>query len=140
VSDVWVVWSFEHDGWWRLGGWGYTRDLAQAGHYREAEAREIERDANITGVINEKAIPLTEAQAFERHEAPLVETELVEGQDLEPGDLFSTAGPEYWGRRPPDAIGEKVYIRTDAPCPPDQAHQRVYRLTIRRRPATVKDH
>jgi hypothetical protein len=58
----WVVWSFEHDGWWRLGSGGYTRLLAEAGRYTEAEAREIEQAANITGVVNEKALPLVEAE------------------------------------------------------------------------------
>jgi hypothetical protein len=41
-----VVWSFEHDAWWGPGRIGYTRDLAAAGRYSEAEARAIAEDAN----------------------------------------------------------------------------------------------
>ena len=54
------------------------------------------------------------------------------GRELKPGDLFSTAGPEYWGcvaeRR---SIGEKVYIRTETPSSNAQdADSFVYRITI----------
>jgi hypothetical protein len=63
----WVVWSFEHAGWWRSGGWGYTPDLAEAGHFTEAEALRIEADANrYARVRNEQAMPLIDAPTFER--------------------------------------------------------------------------
>ncbi len=41
----------------------------------------------------------------------------VKAEDVKPGQLFSSAGPEYWDNPNPGSIGEKVYIRTDAPCP-----------------------
>lgn len=64
-----------------------------------------------------------------------VQVEEVRAEDLEPGDLFSTAGRAYWDSR--DAwflgyIGEKVYIRTNAPCPEDQADHKVYRVTVQK--------
>jgi hypothetical protein len=36
----WLIWSDEHQPWWvrRFGGnWGYTPDIAEAGHYTEAD-------------------------------------------------------------------------------------------------------
>jgi len=61
-----------------------------------------------------------------------IHAEPVRGADLQPGDLFSTAGPMNWHLRDRAAIGEKVYIRTEAPCPMDQADNHVYRITIER--------
>ena len=58
----------------------------------------------------------------------------VKAGELKPGDLFSTYGPVYWENidsKP--SVGEKAYIRTNTPTPPDQAHEPVYRLDIERR-------
>ena len=41
----------------------------------------------------------------------------VKSEDVKPGDLFSTADQFYWDHYDPKSIGEKVYIRTEAPCP-----------------------
>jgi hypothetical protein len=57
----------------------------------------------------------------------------VLGRDLRPGELFSTAGPEYWDGFPIfQSIGERVYIRTASPADeaPD-ADEEVYRIEIR---------
>lgn len=54
----------------------------------------------------------------------------VKGRDLRPGVLFSTAPQSYWDHRDALAIGEKVYIRTDAPCPKDQEDEDIYRITV----------
>lgn len=54
----------------------------------------------------------------------------IKGKDLKPGELFSTAGPLYWSRRDPMAIGEKVYIRTDAPFGKDQEEQTVFKIEV----------
>jgi hypothetical protein len=65
VSDFpdpqpWVVWSFEHNAWWRPHRWGYTADVHEAGRYTEFEAKVIELHANIVR-IHERAMPLEEA-------------------------------------------------------------------------------
>ncbi|MEE9401277.1 MAG: hypothetical protein V3V32_04580 [Dehalococcoidia bacterium] len=56
---------------------------------------------------------------------------LVKGKDLKPGDLFSTADQAYWatvlGR---GTLGERVYIRTEEPCPESQREIEVYRITL----------
>jgi hypothetical protein len=54
----------------------------------------------------------------------------VRSAALLPGELFSTANQEYWDHRDPLAVGERVYIRTDAPCPPEQAEEPIYRVEI----------
>lgn len=41
-----VIWSFEHDRWWKPGRMGYTLTLADAGVYSLAEAEVIVREAN----------------------------------------------------------------------------------------------
>lgn len=60
----------------------------------------------------------------------IVATPVLAGQ-LKPGDLFSTAGPEYWlNERDLTAVGERVFIRTEAPTPEDQRMEVVYRIEI----------
>jgi len=59
----------------------------------------------------------------------------VKAGDLEPGDLFSTGGQNYWDgvmQDIEDVVGERVYIRTDAPCPEDQADEDIYLIVIER--------
>lgn len=55
----------------------------------------------------------------------------VKAKELKPGDLFSVIGPSYWefidGK---ESIGERVYIRTNAPTPLDQAEHQVYQIKI----------
>ena len=58
---IWVVWSFEHDAWWGPHRWGYTPDLAEAGHYTQLEAEAIERQANVVA-LHECAMPWIEAR------------------------------------------------------------------------------
>lgn len=41
-----LIWSFEHDAWWKPGRCGYTTNVAEAGHYAEIEAKEIVDSAN----------------------------------------------------------------------------------------------
>jgi len=47
-----LIWSYEHDGWWMPGGWGYTRELTDAGRFTQAEAEHIVAQANLV-TINE---------------------------------------------------------------------------------------
>lgn len=63
-----------------------------------------------------------------------IKAELVTGRDLAPGDLFSTAGPEYWDNALDRAsVGERVFIRTNSsPDRVDDADQPIYRITIER--------
>jgi len=61
----------------------------------------------------------------------LVRATPIKARDLKPGDLFSTAGPDYWDTALNDlSVGERVYIRTNAPTPPEQADIDVYLITI----------
>ena len=63
-----------------------------------------------------------------------IKTELVKGKDLKPGDLFSTRGDDYWQHLNSKillSLGEKVYIRTEAPLPSiAEGEEQVYRITI----------
>ncbi len=59
----------------------------------------------------------------------------VGAQDLKPGDLFSLAPTQYWDskereQRDPPAVGEIVYIRTNAPSPPEDEEVEVTLITI----------
>jgi hypothetical protein len=55
----------------------------------------------------------------------------TKGKDLLPGDLFSTAGPEYWKTvEDKDSIGERVYIRTNSICPKDQEDIGIFLIEI----------
>jgi hypothetical protein len=57
-SEPWVVWSIEHDAWWRPGERGYTRELLLAGIYTKADAERHARNPE-----NERAMPLRVALA-----------------------------------------------------------------------------
>ncbi len=54
----------------------------------------------------------------------------VKCKDLKAGDLFSTAGPEYWDNFNPLSIGEKVYIYTGNPGPKEEEEDDIYRIEI----------
>jgi hypothetical protein len=38
VTDWFLVWSIEHNAWWRPAHYGYTRDIRNAGRYPLSEA------------------------------------------------------------------------------------------------------
>ncbi len=44
-----MIFSLEHDAWWKPNSRGYTTDQAQAGLYDEAQVAQIVRGANIHG-------------------------------------------------------------------------------------------
>ena len=57
----------------------------------------------------------------------------IKGGDLKPGDLFSNIGQLYWNVENINAhhsIGEKVYIRTEEPCPKDQEDEEIFKIII----------
>jgi len=64
-----VVWSYEHRGWWRPGRWGYTPHLHEAGRYTRAEATGIVLHANVVEV-NEELLTLADARAEEAAHGP----------------------------------------------------------------------
>jgi len=61
-----------------------------------------------------------------------IKVEPVKCKDLKPGDLFSIANQDEWDSNLEWSlsIGEKVYIRTNIPCPEDQRESEIYRVTI----------
>ena len=66
-ATPYVIWSFEHDAWWRPGRMGYTKQLAHAGHYSQTEAEQIAADANrYAKEIHQQAMPLHRAQEYTR--------------------------------------------------------------------------
>lgn len=62
LLDMWVIWSNEHDMWWKANENGYTNSLMAAGVYPLVDASRIERSAEPG---NEKAMPLPIAVMFE---------------------------------------------------------------------------
>ena len=60
-----------------------------------------------------------------------IKAEAMLGGELRPGDMFSTAGQEYWDRAlEGPSIGEQVYIRTNSPTPPQEAKVPIFRIVI----------
>jgi hypothetical protein len=57
---MYVIWSFEHGGWWAPHRCGYVLTLPEAGRYTAEEALAILFDANIVE-RNETALPENEA-------------------------------------------------------------------------------
>lgn len=56
-----------------------------------------------------------------------IHAELVPTTELQPGDLFSTAGPDYWSSIRSDNIGERVFVRTAVVTDEEGM---IYRLTL----------
>lgn len=42
----WLIWSIEHNGWWKPMSLGYTREITEAGQFSLEEAIEIVTEAN----------------------------------------------------------------------------------------------
>lgn len=57
-QQAFLIWSIEHDAWWRAGEMGYTRDISEAGVYTEYRAQQIVEQANRYS-FNECMIPET---------------------------------------------------------------------------------
>ena len=70
MSDTYLVWSNEHDAWWKAGGWGYASGLRSAGHFTREQALDICRQALPTaahiGRIAEVPVRLTDLQEILR--------------------------------------------------------------------------
>ncbi len=43
---IWLIWSIEHNAWWKPAACGYTKNRADAGRYTFDEATAIVKDAN----------------------------------------------------------------------------------------------
>jgi len=59
----------------------------------------------------------------------------IKVQDLEPGDLFSSLGQQYWGTVDLNlSLGEKLYIRTNSPPPlrKDIQEKQLFKIEIER--------
>ena len=68
-----------------------------------------------------------------------LKAEKLTGKDLKPGDLFSSAGDDYWKHTDPLSIGQRVYIRTDTPLAATLQAETVYRITIDMEETKSKD-
>lgn len=51
-------------------------------------------------------------------------------EKVEAGQAFSSAGPEYWDHPTAGTIGERVFLRTDAPCPVGDIGTSIYIITV----------
>src|SRR4051812_39839568 len=52
-----LIWSIQHDAWWKPGSLGYTHHVAEAGRYSVDEAARILQQCNLIQV-NECKVPL----------------------------------------------------------------------------------
>jgi hypothetical protein len=44
-KDLYLIWSYQHEAWWRPGSHGYTWDIVGAGLYGKGEAEAIVKNA-----------------------------------------------------------------------------------------------
>lgn len=68
ADDVYLIWSNEHRGWWKPGGYGYARGIGYAGRFSRDNALRICRDAipqaGHIGMISEIPVRLTDVSDF----------------------------------------------------------------------------
>ncbi len=68
MIDLYLVWSNEHQAWWKGGRFGYSRNISEAGAYTRDEAIDICRKAipgnyNRLGVLPEVPIRMLDLTA-----------------------------------------------------------------------------
>ena len=54
-------------------------------------------------------------------------------EELQAGDLFSKVGQGYWdnyGYQDPFSVQQKIYLRTEGPCPPGDVGKTIYLISI----------
>lgn len=56
MEEQYLIWSIEHDGWWRQNKSGYTASYDMAGRYSRDEAFKISARANWSS-LNEVPVP-----------------------------------------------------------------------------------
>ncbi len=59
--QMYVIWSVEHNAWWKPDRWGYTKEVGEAGEYTASESKQIVDSANAhlgPGTVNEVRIPV----------------------------------------------------------------------------------
>jgi hypothetical protein len=56
-----LIWSEEHNAWWRAGGHGYTMSIASAGRFSKSKADAIVHNANGGRTFCEIAVPVPES-------------------------------------------------------------------------------
>lgn len=105
MTTKWLVWSFEHKGWW-VGWSGYTKDINRATRFSLQEAITICDTAN-HHLHNE---PPEEAMCpdwMEGHHAGRVpEKGVVDTSWKERQDLINDADPHHSDGTPRDAHGD----------------------------------
>jgi hypothetical protein len=66
-EDLYLIWSNEHAGWWKAGGWGYTPGLRAAGRFTRDQAIAISQRALPTALhtklISEIPVRLADIEA-----------------------------------------------------------------------------
>ena len=55
---MFLIWSHEHKAWWRPNSMGYTRELSNAGIYREDDAKEIVERATLNWNLPPNELPV----------------------------------------------------------------------------------
>ena len=80
-----LIWSNEHQAWWRAGGTGYTKHLREAGRYTQADALEtcVEAMAGAREALNEVPVRCRYARAARR--IPRAASRLYRGVDVKRG-------------------------------------------------------
>jgi hypothetical protein len=59
LTADWLMWDAKGRLWWKSGGTGYTRQLAQAGRFTESEALKCQISSDLTSDRHDVAIPLS---------------------------------------------------------------------------------
>jgi hypothetical protein len=92
---LYLVWSIEHDMWWRPDWQGYTPMIEEAGRYSLEEGRKILARANLVSV-NECLIPVASVAtlAYIIADAPRVPCDECEGR----GDVLDAPANVLDGR------------------------------------------
>lgn len=82
MTNKWIIWSIEHQGWWKPVESGYTRKRRMAGVYTFEKALEIVERANIGlhDVPNEAMV--------EWEEMPMTREELREAKNRDESDEY----------------------------------------------------
>ena len=63
MKKKWLIWSIEHNGWWKANSSGYTRLVINAGRYNYEAALQIVTGANYA-IYNRQGVTPNEAMCL----------------------------------------------------------------------------
>lgn len=91
MAALYLVWSNEHQMWWRPGRSGYTPFIEEAGRYSHDDAARIVSSATLDGLLDQTRVNPVTGQAYRRAAEHMVAAPESAGADYRRGQADGRA-------------------------------------------------